>query len=89
MVYNEPYDVQNVLLWITKEGDAVGSHYGVQPKLNTIEQASDRLGICRANLYKLLGSGQLRSVKIGRRRLVPEQAIADFIADLEAAGGIQ
>jgi hypothetical protein len=37
----------------------------------------------------LLGSGQLRNVKIGRRRLVPEQAIADFIADLEAAGGIR
>lgn len=65
----------------------MGTQQGVQPKLNTIEQASERLGICRANLYKLLGSGQLRSVKIGRRRLVPEQAIADFIADLEATGG--
>jgi excisionase family DNA binding protein len=89
MVYNGTYQVQNVLFWIIEDGDTVSSHYGVQPKLNTIEQASDRLGICRANLYKLLGSGQLRSVKIGRRRLVPEQAIADFIADLEAAGGIR
>jgi len=61
----------------------------MQPRLNTIEQTSDRLGICRANLYNLLGSGQLRSVKIGRRRLVPEQAIADFITALEAVGGTE
>lgn len=62
------------------------NHQAMQPRLNTIAQTSDRLGICRANLYNLLGSGQLRSVKIGRRRLVPEQAIADFITALEAAG---
>ena len=58
----------------------------IQPRLNTITQTSDRLGICRANLYNLLSSGELRSVKIGRRRLVPEQAIADFITSLEAEG---
>ena len=56
------------------------------PRLNTIAQTTDRLGICRANLYNLLSSGQLRSVKIGRRRLVPEQAIADFITALEVEG---
>ena len=60
-----------------------------QPRLNTITQTADRLGICRANLYNLLNSGDLRSVKIGRRRLVPEQAIADFITALEAAGGVR
>jgi excisionase family DNA binding protein len=65
----------------------VGTEHVIQPRLNTIGQTSERLGICRANLYNLLGSGRLRSVKIGRRRLVPEQAIADFIAGLEAAGG--
>lgn len=56
------------------------------PRLNTIAQTTERLGICRANLYKLLRSGELRSVNIGRRRLVPEQAIADFITALETAG---
>lgn len=60
----------------------------IQPRLNTIGQTVDRLGICRANVYGLLSSGELRSVKIGRRRLVPEQAIIDFIATLEAAGGV-
>jgi len=58
-----------------------------QPRLNTITQTTDRLGICRANLYNLLNSGDLRSVKIGRRRLVPEQAIIDFIASLETTSG--
>jgi len=58
-----------------------------QPRLHDVEKASERLSICRASLYKLLGSGELRSVKIGSRRLVPEQAIADFITALETAGG--
>lgn len=56
-------------------------------RLNSIEVGIERLGISRAKLYKLLGSGELRSVKIGKRRLIPEQAIIDFIAALEAAGG--
>jgi excisionase family DNA binding protein len=40
-------------------------------------------GIGRSTFYGLIGSGQLRSVKIGKRRLVPEQAIREYIAQLE------
>jgi excisionase family DNA binding protein len=35
-------------------------------------------------VFELIGSGKLRSVSIGRRRLVPESAIAEFIEALEA-----
>lgn len=41
-------------------------------------------GIGRSLFYEKIGSGELRSVKIGKRRLVPEQAIAEYIARLEA-----
>lgn len=43
-----------------------------------------RLGsIGRSKFYELVASGELRSVKIGKRRLVPEQAICEYIARLE------
>lgn len=41
-------------------------------------------GLGRSKLWELIGSGELRSVKIGKRRLVPEQAICEYIARLEA-----
>ncbi len=52
-------------------------------QLNTVEETLQRLRICRATGYRLINSGQLRTVTIGRRRLVSEQAILDFIASLE------
>jgi excisionase family DNA binding protein len=44
-------------------------------------------GIGRSMFYELVSSGDLRSVKIGKRRLVPEQAICEYIARLERAAG--
>ncbi len=41
--------------------------------------------IGHSKYYKLIGTGALRSVKIGRRRLVSEQAVADYIAELDRA----
>jgi excisionase family DNA binding protein len=56
-------------------------------RLNQIEDVMDRLGIGRSTVFGLLASRELRSVKIGRRRLVPEQAIIDFVAKLDAQAG--
>lgn len=53
------------------------------PRLYTILQAAERLGISRARVYQLLDEGKLRSVKIGSRRLVRESALAEFIDSLE------
>ncbi|MFD3429331.1 helix-turn-helix domain-containing protein [Nocardia fluminea] len=41
--------------------------------------------IGHSKYYELIGSGALRSVKIGRRRLVTEQAVADYISSLDQA----
>jgi excisionase family DNA binding protein len=35
-------------------------------------------------LYELIRSGQLRTVKQGRRRLVPVSALAEYVASLES-----
>lgn len=53
-------------------------------RLNPVEIVMGRLGLGRSTVFALLASGQLRSVKVGRRRLVPEAAIVEFIANLEA-----
>lgn len=51
--------------------------------LLTVEQAAEQLGgVSRSTLYQLLRSGELASVKIGRRRLIPTEAIADYVHDL-------
>lgn len=51
-------------------------------RLNQLDDVMARLGVGRSTVFGLLASGRLRSVKIGRRRLVPEQALIDFIATL-------
>jgi excisionase family DNA binding protein len=40
------------------------------------------MSISRSVVYELLASGALRSAKIGRRRLIPREAVEEFIAGL-------
>lgn len=58
----------------------------VDPRLHPIPAVQERLGVGRSYVFKLLESGALRSVTVGRRRLVSEAAICEFIAKLDAAG---
>jgi excisionase family DNA binding protein len=46
--------------------------------LLSIEQAARALGIGRTALYSEIGAGRIRSVKVGRRRLVPSSAISEI-----------
>ncbi|RNL84314.1 helix-turn-helix domain-containing protein [Halostreptopolyspora alba] len=48
----------------------------------TVDEAAARLRVSRWTLYNLIRSGQLRTIKIGRRRLVPAAALAECIAAL-------
>jgi excisionase family DNA binding protein len=52
-------------------------------RLHNIESATARLNVGRSTVFELIASGDLRSVKVGRRRLIPEQAIRDFVARLD------
>jgi excisionase family DNA binding protein len=45
------------------------------PELLSIAVAAQALGISRTRLYGELTAGRLRSVKIGRRRLIPADAL--------------
>ena len=50
-----------------------------EPLLLTIEQAAERLGIGRTQLYSLMTSGELQVVRIGKCVRVPARALADWV----------
>jgi excisionase family DNA binding protein len=50
------------------------------PRLFSIVATADRLGVSRGTLFTLLNTGKLAYVRIGRRRLVPAEAIERFIS---------
>lgn len=46
------------------------------------EQAAAQLGIGRAKMFELLAAGAIESVKIGRCRRVPSEAVEAYVARL-------
>jgi excisionase family DNA binding protein len=49
------------------------------------EEVRKLIPVGHSKYYELIGTGALRSVRIGRRRFVTEQAVADYIAELDSA----
>ncbi|MCC3316510.1 helix-turn-helix domain-containing protein [Nocardia africana] len=54
-------------------------------KLLSEAEVRKLIPIGHSKYYELIGSGELRSVKVGRRRFVSEQAVADYIDALDQA----
>ena len=50
-------------------------------RLLDIRTAAEAMSIGRSALYGLIASGELRSVTVGRRRLIPADAIRRYIAE--------
>jgi len=46
----------------------------------SIEEASRILGISRSHCYKVVASGELRSITLGQRTVVPKMAINELLA---------
>ena len=57
-------------------------------QLLNINQACERLNLGRWSVYKLINQNRLKTVKIGKRRLVTMSAIRAFIETLEVEGGV-
>lgn len=57
----------------------------VTPVLYRVEEAAEALRLSRTQLYDLIRTGKLRTVKIGGRRRVPVTAITEYVNTLEAA----
>ena len=50
----------------------------------TVEEAAERLGVGRTVMYALVSSGAVESVRIGRLRRVPADALVAFLDTLRA-----
>jgi excisionase family DNA binding protein len=68
----------------TKDNTA-GYRESSKPRLLSIKQAVYELGVSRTAVYELIAAGKIKTVKIGRRRLIPSEAIGDFVAGLAVA----
>lgn len=53
-----------------------------RPLVLTIEEAAEQLGIGRTVMYGLVSSGAVESVRIGRLRRVPVDALGKFLDEL-------
>jgi excisionase family DNA binding protein len=53
-------------------------------RLLSVDEAAALLGLGRSLTYGEIAAGRLRSVKAGRRRLIPAAAVAEYIAGLVA-----
>jgi excisionase family DNA binding protein len=55
--------------------------------LLTVEEAARRLRLGRTLVYRLISSGELESVKVGRLRRVPAECLPAYVAAPRGAQG--
>ena len=53
------------------------------PRAFTVAETARRLTVTSDVVYELLASGELRSVSIGRRRIIPSTELARFLDEGE------
>jgi excisionase family DNA binding protein len=51
----------------------------------SVDEAAEVIGIGRSVLYALVTAGEIESVKIGRRRVIPVDAVERYFDSLVAA----
>jgi excisionase family DNA binding protein len=56
-------------------------------RLLTVDEAAQRLGIGRSHAYIYVLRGELESIKLGRSRRVPADALDEFIKRLRSVQG--
>ena len=57
-------------------------------RLLTVAEACAVLRVSRWMVYRLIHARQLRTIKIGSRRLVPSAAVEEFLANLNESGDL-
>ena len=54
-------------------------------RLYSMADAATQLGLSRSFVYILADKNEIATVKVGRRRLVPEEALAEYVERLSDA----
>lgn len=55
----------------------------IEPLLLRVDEAADALALSRTKVYELMATGELESVKLGRSRRVPLDALQAFVRDAQ------
>jgi excisionase family DNA binding protein len=58
-----------------------GTVVPLEPALLSVQQAAKYLSVGRTELFKMLKEGRIRSIRRGRRRLVPKAELDRFIRE--------
>jgi excisionase family DNA binding protein len=53
-----------------------------QTLLVTVEEAGRLLGVGRTTMFELIGRGDIKSVRLGRRRLIARKSLESFVEEL-------
>lgn len=66
-------------------GRSAGRDHRSPPRvLLSVEEAAEQLSLSRTRLYALIKTGDIESVRVGRLRRVPADALLHFVARLVA-----
>lgn len=49
----------------------------------TVPEAQEATGLGRTTLYRLIGDGKLRTIKVGTRTLIPTDSLVTYLWSLE------
>lgn len=52
------------------------------PLLVSVEKAAEMLSISRKQVYREMASGKIKSVLIGKRRLIPTKELERYVGEL-------
>jgi excisionase family DNA binding protein len=70
----------------TKPRSQPFTEWDAVPLILTVSQAREILTVSRETIYALIRTGELRTRKIGRRRVIPKVALREFL-DAEGSSG--
>jgi excisionase family DNA binding protein len=63
----------------------LGREHVNQTLLVTVEEAARLLGVGRTTMFELIGSGDVKSVRLGRRRLIARKSLESFVDGLSVS----
>jgi excisionase family DNA binding protein len=66
-------------LTANRAGDRRSTAPPLEPLAYTINDATKVSGLGRSSIYKLIGSGELRSIVVAGRRLIPADALRELL----------
>ena len=45
----------------------------------TVQEAANQIGVSKPVMYKLLETGEIHAIRIGRKILIPQESVTDYL----------